>query len=194
MRLALAARPGPIFVPILLGISSRRLGATSRLGTVLGPRPATRPGAAAGPGPASGPGAAARPGPGARSASRSSTRSLIFFKDTKPFSIQLQFVTVIHGVIQTPSGGKFYNTLSLTGGMCIGVGNLSGGTKIILQILPRCTRRQIFHDQSVVGSGSRWVATGTASISSSKSASAAATTTSAESATASATTTTASAA
>jgi len=84
---------------------------------------------------------------------------------------------VIHGVIQTPSGGKFYNTLSLTGGMCVGVGNLSGGTEIILQILPRCTRRQIFHDQSVVGSGSRWVATGTASISSSKSAAAATTTT-----------------
>jgi len=72
--------------------------------------------------------------------------------------------------------------------MCVGVGNLSGGTEIILQILPRCTRRQIFHDQSVVGSWSGWVATGTASISSSKSA-AAATTTSAESATAAATTT-----
>ena len=86
---------------------------------------------------------------------------------------------MIHSVIQTPSGGKFYNTLSLTGGMCVGVGNLSGGTEIILQILPRCTRRQIFHDQSVVSSGSRWVATGTASISSSESASAAATTTTA---------------
>ena len=89
------------------------------------------------------------PGAGPGPASSAASEHLALLDELQPPAVQFGVVQLLQGVLHASTLRKLDKTFALPLVVSVGVGDLTSGAEVVLQVLPRCPGGEVLDDDAV---------------------------------------------